>query len=138
MTREPPRAVRLHDLANVLPCAHCREVLAEQLSDEPAVYDAVVAASEIAPAYAADTDPESARELLAARLKQVTEDAAEPMADVTDPEAPGERRMRPTSAPEKGVDWGKVATEGSRVMRSSAFNTILRTVLGVLAGGRRR
>ena len=46
--------------------------------------------------------------------------------------------MRSTRPPEKGVDWGKVAVEGSRVMRSGAFNTILRTVLGILAGGRRR
>jgi hypothetical protein len=60
------------------------------------------------------------------------------MTGIEDPESPAERKMRPTSAPEKGVDWGKVATEGSRVMRSGAFNTILRTVLGVLAGGRRR
>ena len=105
---------------------------------EPAVFDAVVAASQIAPEYAADTDPESAKELLAARMKKATEEAVEPMKDVADPEYPAERKMRPTSAPEKGVDWGKVATEGSRVMRSGAFNTILRSVLGVLTGGRRR
>jgi hypothetical protein len=46
--------------------------------------------------------------------------------------------MRPTHAPERGVDWGKVATEGSRVVRSGTFNTILRTVLGILGGGRSR
>ncbi|MDQ3690626.1 MAG: DUF853 domain-containing protein [Chloroflexota bacterium] len=105
---------------------------------EPAVIDAVVTASQIAPTYATDTDPESAKEILAARLKTATEEAVEPMEGVTDPESAGERRMRPTRAPERGVDWSKVATEGSRVMRSGAFNTILRTVLGVLTGGRRR
>ncbi|MEO7295946.1 MAG: helicase HerA-like domain-containing protein, partial [Candidatus Limnocylindria bacterium] len=105
---------------------------------EPAVFDAVVAASQIAAEYAADTDPESAKELLAARMNQATEAGVEPMKDVADPESPAERKMRPTSAPEKGVDWGKVATEGSRVMRSGAFNTVLRSVLGVLTGGRRR
>ena len=54
---------------------------------------ATVAASAIAPTYATDTDPESAKEMLAER--------------------------------------------GARFARSGAFNTILRTVLGIL-GGRRR
>ncbi len=103
---------------------------------EPAVFDAVVAASKIAPTYATDTDPESAKELLAARLSNAADDA-EKMEGVEDPESPDERRMRPTRAPERGVDWGKVATEGSRVVRSGAFNTILRAVFGIL-GGRRR
>jgi len=103
-----------------------------------AVFNAVVTASAIAPTYATDTDPESAKELLAARLKRATEDAKEPMEDVQDPASPGERRMRPTRAPERGVDWGKVATEGGRVVRSGTFNTILRAIFGVLTGGRRR
>jgi hypothetical protein len=103
---------------------------------EPSVFDAVTAASEIAAAYAADTDPESAKEMLVARMKRATEEAREPMEGIEDP---GNRdRMRSTRPPEKGVDWGKVAVEGSRVMRSGAFNTILRTVLGILTGGRRR
>jgi hypothetical protein len=105
---------------------------------EPAVFDAVVTASAIAPTYATDTDPESAREMLAARMTRATEEAAEPMEGVADPESPGERRMRPTRAPERGVDWGKVATEGGRVVRSGTFNTILRAVFGILTGGRRR
>jgi DNA helicase HerA-like ATPase len=105
---------------------------------EPAVFDAVVTASAIAPTYAADTDPESAKEMLAARLKRATEEAKESMEGVEDPESPGERRLRPTRAPERGVDWGKVATEGGRVVRSGTFNTILRAIFGVLTGGRRR
>jgi DNA helicase HerA-like ATPase len=105
---------------------------------EPAVFDAVVTASAIAPTYAADTDPESAKEMLAARLKRATEEAKESMGGVEDPESPGERRLRPTRAPERGVDWGKVATEGGRVVRSGTFNTILRAIFGVLTGGRRR
>jgi hypothetical protein len=105
---------------------------------EPGVFDSVVAASAIAETYAADTDPESAKELLAARLARATEEAMEPMEGVVDPESPGERRMRPTRAPERGTDWGKVATEGGRVMRSGTFNTLLRAVFGILAGGRRR
>jgi hypothetical protein len=105
---------------------------------EAAVMDAVAAASPIAATYAADTDPESAKELLAARLAKATEVAKEEMEGVEDPESPGERRMRPTRAPERGVDWGKVATEGSRVVRSGAFNTILRAVFGILTGRGRR
>ena len=105
---------------------------------EPAVMDAVAAASPIAATYAADTDPESAKELLAARLAKATAAAKEEMEGVEDPESPGERRMRPTRAPERGVDWGKVATEGSRVVRSGAFNTILRAVFGILTGRGRR
>jgi DNA helicase HerA-like ATPase len=99
---------------------------------EPAVFAATVAASPIAAGYATDTDPESAKEMLAARLERAAEEASEPMEGVEDPESPGERRMRPTRAPEKGVDWGDVAQEGARFARSGAFNTILRSVLGVL------
>ena len=101
---------------------------------EPATFDAAVAESKIAAAYAADTDPESAKELLAARMTRATEAANEPMEGVRDPESPDERRMRPTRAPERGTDWGKVATEGSRVLRSGTFNTILRTIFGILGG----
>ena len=103
---------------------------------EPAVFDAVVSASAIASIYAADTDPESAKELLAARMKQVEADAREPMEGVEDPESPDERRMRPTRAPERGVDWTDVAQEGARFVRSGTFNTILRSILGIL--GKRR
>ena len=103
---------------------------------EPAVFDAVVSASAIASIYATDTDPESAKELLAARMKQVEADAREPMEGVEDPESPDERRMRPTRAPERGVDWTDVAQEGARFVRSGTFNTILRSILGIL--GKRR
>ncbi len=106
----------------------------------PEVFDAVVAASPIAGQYAVDTDPESAKEMLAARLKRASE-RTEPARedDVPDP-APAPRRERDDRpmSPEEGVDWGKVATEGSRVVRSRAFNAILRSVLGVLGGSRRR
>ena len=98
----------------------------------PAVMDAVVAASPIAATYAADTDPESAKELLAARMERATADARGPMEGVEDPESPAERRMRPTRAPERGVDWGDVAQEGARFARSGTFNTILRSILGIL------
>jgi hypothetical protein len=105
---------------------------------EPAVLDAVVGASALVATYATDTDPESAKELLAARMARATEAAREPepMEGVTDPETPAERKMRPTRAPERGVDWGDVAQEGARLARSGTFNTILRTILGILRPGR--
>ena len=105
---------------------------------DPSVFDAVVAASPIAASYATDTDPESAKELLAARMKRATADAEAPMEGVEDPESPAERRMRPTRAPERGVDWRDVAQEGARFARSGTFNTILRSILGILTGRGRR
>ena len=99
----------------------------------PDVFDAVAAASAIAAQYATDTDPESAKELLAARMAKAEADAAQPMEGVeAPPEAKG--RMRSTRPPEKGVDWGDVANEGARFARSGTFNTILRSILGVLKG----
>ena len=102
----------------------------------PAVVDSVVGASAIAPTYATDSDPESAKEILAARMARATAAAKEPMEGVEDPESPTERKMRPTRAPERGADWSDVAKEGARFARSGAFNTILRSILGVLTKGR--
>ena len=102
----------------------------------PAVVDSVVGASAIAPTYATDSDPESAKEILAARMARATAAAKEPMGGVEDPESPTERKMRPTRAPERGADWSDVAKEGARFARSGAFNTILRSILGVLTKGR--
>ncbi len=99
---------------------------------EPAAFDAVVAASAIAAEYAVDTDPDSAKEMLAARLVRATEAAQEPISEVAAPESSDGGKLRPTTAPERGVDWGKLATEGSRVARSGAFNTVLRAVFGIL------
>ncbi|HEU5324967.1 MAG TPA: helicase HerA-like domain-containing protein [Candidatus Limnocylindria bacterium] len=103
---------------------------------EPSAFDAVVSASPLATEYASDTDPESAKELLAARMARVEADAQSSMDDVEDPEGRG--RMRSTRAPERGIDWGDVAQEGARFARSGAFNTILRSILGILGGGSRR
>jgi DNA helicase HerA-like ATPase len=99
----------------------------------PELFDQVTAASPIAAAYATDTDPESAKELLAARMVKAEADAKPEMEGVEAP-PPSGGRMRSTKPPEKGVDWGDVAQEGARFARSGVFNTILRTVLGVLRG----
>jgi DNA helicase HerA-like ATPase len=98
----------------------------------PEVFSSVVASSPIAANYATDTDPESAKEMLAARMKEAEAAAREPMEGVRDPESPDERRMRPTRAPERGVEWRDVAQEGARFARSGTFNTILRSILGIL------
>jgi hypothetical protein len=106
---------------------------------DPAAFTAVVAASQIVGEYATDQDPQSAKEMLAARveaLEQQAKQSATPLDGVDDPAGRG--KLRPTRAPERGVDWGDVAKEGARVARSGAFNTILRAVLGVLGGGSRR
>ncbi len=97
----------------------------------PGVFEQVAAASAIAAGYATDTDPESAKEILAARMTKAGAEAKDEMQGVEDPRR-STGRMRPTRPPEKGVDWGDVATEGARFARSGTFNTILRSILGVL------
>jgi DNA helicase HerA-like ATPase len=99
----------------------------------PEVFDQVAAASSIAAGYAIDTDPESAKELLAARMEKTEADAKDELEGVDEPAASG-GRMRSTRPPEKGVDWGDVAQESARFARSGTFNTILRSILGVLRG----
>jgi hypothetical protein len=97
----------------------------------PGVFASVAAASAIAQTYATDTDPESAKEMLAARMAKAEADAKPNMEGVEAP-PPSSGRMRSTRPPEKGVDWGDVAQEGARFARSGTFNTILRSILGVL------
>jgi uncharacterized protein len=96
----------------------------------PEVVTGVVAASSLAATYATDTDPESAKELLAERMKRAERAGGEALDEVAAPRSPGRRgRMRSTRAPERGIDW---AREGARFARSGAFNTILRSVIGIL------
>jgi DNA double-strand break repair helicase HerA and related ATPase len=95
----------------------------------PAQLSAVVTASSIAAEYVTDQDPVSAKEVLAAQLSP-----AETKLEVHDPGASsaGGGGYRSTKPPERGVDWGSLAEEGGRFVRSSTFNTILRGVFGVL------
>ena len=67
-------------------------------------------------------------------MGRAEEAGREQMEGVEVPESRAERTMRPTRAPERGVDWGDVAQEGARFARSGTFNTILRSILGVLRG----
>jgi DNA helicase HerA-like ATPase len=105
---------------------------------DPTAFAAVVAASQIAPRYAADQDPDSAAEAIARDRERARTDAPpEPMGDVQAPStAPSSGAKRPTRAPERGIEWDEVAKEGARFARSGAFNTILRSIFKVL-GGRR-
>ncbi len=96
---------------------------------DPTVFAAVSGASSLVPTYATDTDPESAKELLAERMKAAEETGTDALEGIEDPESDDERRMRPTRAPERGVDWME---EGARFARSGTFNTILRSVIGIL------
>jgi DNA helicase HerA-like ATPase len=91
---------------------------------DPAVLASVVSASRLAPRYAQDAAPRSAEEML-----------KRPSVDVREPDrAPaGPSRKHPTRAPERGVDWGDVAQEGSRFARSGTFNTILRSILKAIS-----
>jgi uncharacterized protein len=97
----------------------------------PELVTAAVAASPLAATYATDTDPESAKELLAARMQRTERAGDDPLDDLAaPPPTPRTGGKRSTRAPERGLDW---AQEGARFVRSGTFNTILRSVLGVLS-----
>jgi uncharacterized protein len=97
----------------------------------PELVAAAVAASPLAATYATDTDPESAKELLAEQMRRTERAGGGALDDVAAPSPkPRKGRMRSTGAPERGIDW---AQEGARFVRSGTFNTILRSVLGVLS-----
>jgi hypothetical protein len=105
---------------------------------DPAAFAAVVAASAIAPRYAADQDPDSAADAIARDRASAQVEASDTMGDVDAPStAPGGGAKRPTRAPERsGVDWNDVAKEGARFARSGTFNTILRSILRGITGRR--
>jgi hypothetical protein len=99
---------------------------------DPAAFSAVVAASTIAGKYAADANPTSAEEMLRPAPAAAPSPAPSSTIDVSDPaKKPSGGAKRPTHAPERkdDLDWGEVAKEGSRVARSGAFNTILKSIL---------
>jgi len=110
---------------------------------DPTAFNGVVAASSLAPKYAADVDPVSAAEVLKQQAEAAKPAGPQPgddtgMDDVRDPTRRPSTggRMRSTKPPERGVDWGDVAKEGARIARSGAFNTILRGILRGITGRR--
>ena len=132
-----------------MPTVHCiarppRSLMAQV---DPVVFDGIVAASSLVPDYATDVDPQSAREMLAARLEAAqaatqvqvgvppqTGEAARTPAPADTPASrrgPGSR----TPPADAGLDLEDAARLGVRVLTSSTTNTILRGVFGILGGG---
>jgi DNA double-strand break repair helicase HerA and related ATPase len=104
---------------------------------DPSLMTAIANGSALATRYATDVDPVSAKELLAQRLAVAQGSAAQAAPDpatagtaTRTTSAPG--RMRSTKPPQAGAAWADVVQEGSRFVRSSTFNTLLRGVFGVL------
>jgi hypothetical protein len=124
---------------------------------DASVFDGIVAASALVAEYAADEDPESAKEILTARLAaaqaataaqaqaQAEAEAARVEAEsaqarARDEARAAERASRRSPGPAAsggsgaGVDLGDAAKLGVRVLTSSTTNTILRGVFGILTG----
>ena len=100
-----------------------------------AACDAVIAGSSVVAHYASDVDPESAKELLGARLAQAAQ-AAQAEQAAQPPPTLGQRRTSGSkqAAPDGGFDVGDAAKIGVRVLTSSTTNTLLRGLFGVLTG----
>jgi uncharacterized protein len=141
------------------PTVHCimrppRSLMAQL---DPAAFEAVLAVSELAAEYATDVDPQSAREMLTARMAEAQAAATQAQAagSQTDvwaeiqararAEGRAAARSRPRgSGPTRstyggsgdtgGLDWGEAAKLGTRVLTSSATGTILRGIFGTLTG----
>ncbi len=124
-----------------MPTVHCvvrppRSLMAQV---DPTVLDGIVGASSLVAEYATDVDPQSAKEILTARLVAAQAAAAQGAAAQAVPaQASPARGPAPASgarAAGGGVDLGDAAKLGVRVLTSSTTNTILRGVFGILTGG---
>lgn len=123
------------------PTVHCimqpPKSLMAQL--DPAAFGAVVAASKLVPEYATDVDPQSAREMLAARMQEAQAQAAQAQAQAAQAQAQaatasaGRAGRRPSGGSD-GFDLGDAAKLGTRVLTSSTTNTLLRGLFGALTG----
>ena len=105
---------------------------------DPAAFSAIVSASALATKYATDQDPQSAREILAARLQAASQavPSAAPIGAAPStpaPPVPGPT-ARPTARPAPGFDLEDAAKLGTRVLTSSTTNTIVRGLFGILGG----
>jgi uncharacterized protein len=145
------------------PTVHCimrppRSLMAQL---DPAAFEAALAASKLVAEYVTDVDPQSAKEMLAARMAEAQGQAqagatraqtAKSQEDVwteiqarARAEGQAAARSRPRSsvrtrsAPGEssgsgGLDWGEAAKLGTRVLTSSTTNTLLRGIFGTLTG----
>ncbi|MFI5199268.1 MAG: helicase HerA-like domain-containing protein, partial [Candidatus Limnocylindrales bacterium] len=102
---------------------------------DPAVFSALVSASSLATKYAADQDPPSAKEMLAARLAAAQAAAAQAASPTVAGQAGGAApTTRPAARPAAGFDLEDAAKLGTRVLTSSTTNTIMRGLFGILSG----
>jgi hypothetical protein len=102
---------------------------------DPAVFSALVSASSLATKYAADQDPQSAKEMLAARLAAAQAAAAQAASPTVAGQAGGAApTTRPAARPAAGFDLEDAAKLGTRVLTSSTTNTIMRGLFGILSG----
>ena len=139
------------------PTVHCiirppRSLMAQL---DPAAFAAVIGASKLVPDYATDVDPQSAKEMLTARMAEAQAQAqatqaqtqtAKSQADVwaeIQAKARSEGKAQARSAPRSsgrqaggsgGFDLEEAAKLGTRVLTSSTTNTLLRGLFGTLTG----
>ena len=106
----------------------------------PDVVQRVAAASTIAATYATDRTPigeGDARRRLGVAPRRLPRSSRWTASRIRS--HPAERKMRPTRAPERGVDWSDVANEGlARRAVGDVQHDHAQAILGVLTGGRRR
>jgi uncharacterized protein len=138
------------------PTVHCvmRPPRSRMAQLDPAAFGAVVAESRLVAEYLTDVDPQSAREMLTARMAEAQATAAQAQtaksqADVwaeiqakARAEGQVQARSRPRAAsPARsssggsgGFDLEEAAKLGTRVLTSSTTNTLLRGLFGTLTG----
>ncbi len=124
------------------PTVHCimrpPQSLMAQL--DQATFTALVSSSKLVGEYATDVDPQSAKEMLAARMQEAQ--AAQAQAQAQEQAQTQARRGAASagraaprrSAGSSGFDLGDAAKLGTRVLTSSTTNTLLRGIFGALTG----
>jgi uncharacterized protein len=142
------------------PTVHCvmrppRSMMAQL---DPAAFAAAISASKLVAEYTVDVDPQSAKEMLAARMQQAQGQVAaaqaqaqaakayeKAQAEAAKAEARDEARAERaahrgsggsggSSGGSGGLDWQEAAKLGTRVLTSSTTNTLLRGLFGTLIG----
>jgi transcription initiation factor TFIID subunit TAF12 len=124
------------------PTVHCimrppRSLMAQL---DQATFTAMVSSSKLVGEYATDVDPQSAKEMLAARMQEAQ--AAQAQAQAQEQAQTQARRGAASagraaprrSAGSGGFDLGDAAKLGTRVLTSSTTNTLLRGIFGALTG----
>ncbi len=114
---------------------------------DPATFQAVTSASPVASRYSTAMDPQSAKEILAARLQaEAAQAEAQAQAQVQVPnqgdwQSGQGQGQRPSGSPRSssstgagGFDLGEAAKLGTRVLTSSTTNSIIRGIFGILSG----